>query len=225
MVGFWGVIVDIVSISSGFAPKPGEVNPSPGWGKRTTQAGACRRAALSLRRTARTHSSASPPASEDEAPSSMTARIRRSDRDRICCTLARLSPVASAISGPLSSPPKRRAMISRSRPLSVASARSRSGSSPRSGSWPASTSASWRESSSSSGCWRAPRSARKWSTSRLRAMTMSHVPDARLRRVVARPRLQRALEGLLREVLGVGAGAQPVGEEAVDLPDVLVVNG
>jgi hypothetical protein len=49
--------------------------------------------------------------------------------------------------------------------------------------------------------------------------------DARLRRVVARPRLQRALEGLLREVLGVGAGAQPVGEEAVDLPDVLVVNG
>ena len=49
--------------------------------------------------------------------------------------------------------------------------------------------------------------------------------DACLRRVVARPGLQRALEGLLREVLGVGAGAQPVGEEAVDLPDVLVVDG
>ena len=31
----------------------------------------------------------------------MTARIRRSERDRICCTLARLSPIASAISGPL----------------------------------------------------------------------------------------------------------------------------
>ena len=50
---------------------------------------------------------------------SRISRIRRSERDRICCTLARLRPVASAISGPLSSPPKRSAMISRSRPFRV----------------------------------------------------------------------------------------------------------
>ena len=160
-----------------------------------------------------------------DASSSSTARIRRSDRDRICWTLARLRPVVSAISGPLSSPPKRSAMISRSRALSVASARSRSAARPRSGA--------------------SPRSRERFVPAvelveRLLAGAAVGAEvvdeqvardddepraDARLVRVVARPRLQRALEGQLREVLGVGAGAHPVGEEAVDLPDVLVVDG
>ena len=49
--------------------------------------------------------------------------------------------------------------------------------------------------------------------------------DARLRRVVTLPRAQGAFEGLLRQVLGVCATAQTVGEEAVDLPDVVVIDG
>jgi hypothetical protein len=43
-------------------------------------------------------------------------------------------------------------------------------------------------------------------------------------RVVAMPRLDGALERRLREVLGVRAGADTVGEEAVDVPDVFVVD-
>jgi hypothetical protein len=43
-------------------------------------------------------------------------------------------------------------------------------------------------------------------------------------RVEPAPRPQRALERRLREVLGGVAVAQPVGQEAVDAPQVLVVD-
>ena len=59
------------------------------------------------------------------------ARMRRSERERICWTLASESPVSSAISGPVRSPPKRRAISSRSRSSSSSSAASSSGSRPR----------------------------------------------------------------------------------------------
>ena len=47
---------------------------------------------------------AQPTSSATDSPSS-SPRSRRSERERICCTLASVSPVSSAISGPESSPP------------------------------------------------------------------------------------------------------------------------
>ena len=47
--------------------------------------------------------------------------------------------------------------------------------------------------------------------------------DAGALGVVSVPRAQRALERLLGQVLGVGAAAEPIGEEAVDGPDLVVV--
>jgi len=59
----------------------------------------------------------------------------------------------------------------------------------------------------------------------LRAITKQPRGDGGARGVVARPRLQRALEGLLGQILGVRAVAHAVGEEAADAPDVLVIDG
>jgi hypothetical protein len=49
--------------------------------------------------------------------------------------------------------------------------------------------------------------------------------EAATLRVETIPRPQRALEGELRQILCIVAGAQPVGEVAVHLPHVLVVGG
>jgi hypothetical protein len=55
-------------------------------------------------------------------------------------------------------------------------------------------------------------------------MTSSQVETLALRRRSVATSAARA-EGLLREVLGVGAAAQALGEESTDLRDVLVVDG
>src|SRR5450755_2146248 len=59
--------------------------------------------------------------------SSNRARSLRSDLDMICCTFATVSPSISDISGPVRSPPKRSARISRSRSPSWARAAASSG--------------------------------------------------------------------------------------------------
>ena len=64
------------------------------------------------------YSTGTQPPRRDAAASSHSSswfRMRRSERERICCTLASVSPVSSAISGPVRSPPKRSAISSRSR--------------------------------------------------------------------------------------------------------------
>ena len=55
----------------------------------------------------------------DQPAGSSSARNLRKERERICWTFASESPSSSAISGPVRSPPKRKAMISRSRCDSV----------------------------------------------------------------------------------------------------------
>jgi hypothetical protein len=138
----------------------------------------------------------------------------------ICCTLARLSPRTSAISGPFRSPPKRSARISRSRSESLDSASLRSGPAVMLSSGPA-TGGSRCSSSSSV---RRLRSRRWWSIRRLRAIARSQVRSEARRGVEAAPGAQGALEGGLRQILGDLTVAEPVGEKPVYGPHVLAVH-
>jgi hypothetical protein len=151
--------------------------------------------------------------------------MRRSDRDRISCTLTRLRPVTSAISGPLRSPPNRSATISRSRGPRHPRARSRSGSSPRSGTSAGATRATCPPSSYVERSLTGPAVRSKVVDEQVAGDDEQPRADLRAGGVVARPRLERPLERLLRQILRVGAATGAVREEPVHLPYMLVVDG